>query len=144
MYSAHVFSMLLSIVVALSACNRAPEGSPEAVADGFVDAYFRRADQEAAKAYTALGASRMLDKEMADVRGVRDSGYLPTDASIDVAVERAERSMRGERVRFHYTVKFKDRKGEVVKHADVELAKLDDSWKVVRVGLSDKPPPTSE
>lgn len=119
-------------------CDRPKEGSPEAVADAFVEAYFRRADQAAAKQFTALGASEMLDKEIAEVAKVRGDGYTPAEASIDVAVERNSRSMRGKRVRFDYTLKFKDLQGEVVKHADVELAELDGSWKVVRIGLANK------
>ena len=38
-------------------CDRPEPGSPELVADAFVDAYFRHADQERAKQYTAFGAS---------------------------------------------------------------------------------------
>lgn len=127
----------------LAACDKPAEGSPEAVADAFVDAYFRRADQAAAKEFTALGASRMLDQEIEEVAKVRGEGYNPRDASLDVAVERGERSTRGKRVRFDYTLKFKDPKGDVVKHADIELAQLDDQWKVVRIALSDHAAPPS-
>ncbi len=133
----------LAFLVLLSGwgCDKPAAGSPEAVADAFVDAYFRRADQAAAKEFTALGASAMLDKELEDVAKVRADGYTPSDASLDVAVERGERSLRGKRVRFDYTLKFKDPSGEVVKHADVELTQLDDAWKVVRVGLADRAAP---
>jgi hypothetical protein len=124
-------------------CNKPKEGSPEAIADAFVDAYFRRADQAAAKEFTALGASRMLDKEIEDVAKVRADGYSPGDASLNVTAERGPRSARGNRVRFDYIVKFKDPKGDVTKHADIELSELDGVWKVVRIGLSDDPPPAA-
>ena len=44
-------------LVVLSGCNRAEVGSPEAVADAFCEAYFREADQEKAKQFTAFGAT---------------------------------------------------------------------------------------
>jgi hypothetical protein len=136
-------AMLLAAAMLLfGGCDKPKEGSPEAVADAFVDAYFRRADQAAAKQYTALGASRMLDKEIEDVSEAREDGYSPAEASLDVSVERGARSMRGKRVRFDYELKFKDSSGERIKHADVELTRLDDEWKVVRIGrLSDAPAP---
>jgi hypothetical protein len=125
-------------------CDKPAVGSPEAVADAFVDAYFRKADQGAAKEFTALGATRMLDKEIADVAEVRGEGYNPSDAALDVAVERGARSTRGTRVRFDYKLKFQDPNGEVIKHADIELAKLDDTWKVVRISLAaNAAPPAS-
>lgn len=132
-----------ALLVFVAACDKPQAGSPEAVADAFVDAYFRRADQVGAKQYTALGASRMLDEEIAEVAKVRDEGYNPRDASLDVAVERGERSSRGKRVRFDYTLRFKHSQGEVVKHADVELAQLDGQWKVVRVAVNDHAAPPS-
>jgi hypothetical protein len=131
-----------SLLIALLAggvvgCNRPADGSPEKVADAFVDAYFRRADQEGAKQFTAFGASRMLDQEIAEVQQLRKEGHTPSEAQIEVAVERGPRTTRDERVRFDYTLRF----GEAVKHADIELAKVDEVWKVVRVGLGDEPAP---
>ncbi|MCA9623241.1 MAG: hypothetical protein KC731_29680 [Myxococcales bacterium] len=117
-------------------CNKPTPGSPEAVGDAFVDAYFRRADQAAAKEFTAFGATKMLDDEIAEVKGVRDSGYSPTDASLAVEVTRGERRMRDARVRLDYQLRYPGRDGVDIKHADVELAEVDGSWKVVRLGLS--------
>jgi hypothetical protein len=135
---------LISVLLTIVACNRPEAGSPEAVGDAFVDAYFRRADQEKAKEYTAFGATRMLEKEIAEVKQVRDSGYVPTDAALGVAVERGARSMRGERVRFDYLLKYRGQDGgEQTKHADVELANVEGSWKVVRIGVGTAPPPSS-
>ena len=39
-------------------------------------------------------------------------------------------------MRFDYVIRYEDPHGEVVKHADIELAKVHDEWKVVRIGLS--------
>lgn len=112
--------------------------------DAFVDAYFRKADQEKAKQYTAFGATKMLDREIADVREVRDTGFSPGAAALGVEVERGARSKRGDRVRFDYTLRFGGQDGtEQVKHADVELAQVEGSWKVVRLGVSDEPPPAA-
>jgi len=126
------FSIVLG---ALGGCNKTDPGSPEAVADAFVEAYFRHADQEAAKQYTAFGATKMLEKELSEVKSLRDEGYGPSEASLEVAVERGARSERGERVRFDYALRFHDSHGDAVRHADVELAKIDGEWKVVRIGL---------
>ncbi len=131
---------MFTAVTLLVACNRSAAGSPEAVADAFADAYFGRADQAAAKPFTALGAAKMLDDEIADTRAVRDSGYTPSEANLNVKVDRGPRSSRGERVRFDYTVGYQ---GGVVKHADIELSQVDGGWKVVRVGVGDSPAPAS-
>lgn len=137
-------ALVLSAVLPapLMGCNRPEAGSPEAVADAFVDAYFRRADQEKAKEYTAFGATKMLDKEIADVKEVRDTGYTPGDAALGVAVERGARTTRGDRVRFDYILKYRGQdESEQIKHADVELANVEGAWKVVRLGVSDQAPP---
>jgi hypothetical protein len=129
---------LLSIC-ALLGCGRPPEGSPEAVADAFCDAYFREANQEKAMQFTAFGATKLLQKEIGDVKTLRES-YTPRDASLDVAISRGDRSERGRRVRFDYAIRFRNDKGEsVTKHADIELSKVDESWKVVRIGLAQRP-----
>ena len=98
----------------------------------FCDAYFREADQEKAKQFTAFGATKMLDDELREVRSVREGGYTPKDAQLEVEIERGERTTRGDRVRFDYVIRFEDQ----LKHADIELAKVHDDWKVVRIGLS--------
>lgn len=127
----------LALLLWGSSCDRVEAGSPEAVADAFADAYFRRADQEKAKEYTAFGATKMLDQEIAEVRGVRGDGYDPAAAQLDVAVERGQRSTRDHRVRFDYLVTYRSEAGEQQKHADIELSQVDGAWKVVRVGLSE-------
>jgi hypothetical protein len=139
-------AMALALLCLVVACDKAEAGSPEAVADAFCDAYFREADQAKAKQFTAFGATRMLDQEIEDVKGVRESGYDARDAQLDVAIRRGERTNRGERVRFDYVLRYEDRAGEVLKHADVELARVHEEWKVVRVGLSkqDSPPPLGD
>jgi hypothetical protein len=114
------------------------------VGDAFVDAYFRRADQEKAKQYTAFGATKMLEREIAEVKEVRDTGYMPGDAALGVEAERGARTKRGDRVRFDYLLRFRGQDGsEQVKHADVELADVEGSWKVVRLGVSDEAAPKS-
>ena len=111
------------------------ESAPEYIADKFADAYFRRMDQQAAREFTALGASDMLDRELELTRGVREQGYLPGEASAQVACRRSSRSMRGERVRFDYAIDIRREESEEHRVADVELAKLQGSWKVVRVDV---------
>src|SRR5450432_1076520 len=73
--------------------------APEYVADQFVDAYFRRMDQQGARQFTALGATEMLDRELELTRAVR-SQYSPEEAISEVACRRIGRHSRGERVRF--------------------------------------------
>jgi hypothetical protein len=64
--------------------------SSDYVADQFADAYFRRFDQEGALAYTALGATEMLDKELADTKSLRESGYTPAEAAANVTFVRGK------------------------------------------------------
>ncbi len=128
----------LALVFALSilplACAR--EGAPEQVADQFVDAYFRRMDQEKAKEYTALGATEMLEKELRDVAQLRKDGYGPREAQGgQVEVRRKESQQRDQRVRVPYEIVLKSEGNENIRDADVELANIHGAWKVVRVGL---------
>jgi hypothetical protein len=106
--------------------------SSEYVADQFADAYFRRFDQESALAYTALGATEMLDKELADTKALRESGYTPAEAAANVSFTRGSATPRDARVDYHYVVTAKaEDTAPVVREADVELAKIAGAWKVV-------------
>jgi len=112
------------------------QGAPEQVADAFVEAYFRHADQEKAKEYTALGATEMLEKELQDVAQLRKDGYTPAEAGADVRVHRGEPTKRDQRVRFPYEIEVRSESGQTTREADVELASIRGTWKVVRLGLS--------
>jgi hypothetical protein len=106
--------------------------SSEYVADQFADAYFRRFDQESALAFTALGATEMLDKELADTKALRESGYTPAEAAANVTFKRGEATSRDARVDYHYVVTASaEDTPPVVREADVELAKIGGAWKVV-------------
>jgi hypothetical protein len=106
--------------------------SSEYVADQFADAYFRRFDQESALAYTALGATDMLDKELADTKALRETGYTPAEAAANVSYVRGDATPRGARVDYHYVITaHEDETAPVVREADVELAKIGGGWKVV-------------
>ena len=109
--------------------------APEYVADQFVDAYFRRMDQQAARQFTALGATEMLDRELDLVRSVRSQGYTPDEAAAQVVFRRTAKNTRGERVRFDYEITIKHDESEEHRAADVELAKIQAAWKVVRVDV---------
>jgi hypothetical protein len=108
---------------------------PEYVADQFVDAYFHRMDQQGARQFTALGATEMLDRELDLVRSVRADGYTPDQAADQVVCKRTARATRGERVRFDYEITIKHDQAEEHRAADVELAKIQTAWKVVRVDV---------
>ena len=125
---------LVLTLVTLAGC--AKQGAPEQVADAFVDAYFRRADQERAKEFTALGATEMLDKELKDVAQVRKQDYNTGEtAGAEVSVHRGEPTRRDERVRVPYEIVVKAGGAESVRDADVELANIRGAWKVVRLGM---------
>jgi hypothetical protein len=117
----------------LAGCTK--KGAPEQVADAFVDAYFRQADQEKAKEYTALGETEVLDKELRDVAELRKQGYGPSEAGANVDVKRGPSSRREQRIRFPYEIVIRTDGGETRRTADVELADIHGAWKVVRVGL---------
>jgi hypothetical protein len=119
-------------------CARHDPGTPEEVADAFAEAYFQRMDQEKAKEYTALGASKMLDEELRSVAQLRKEGYGPAEAAgSQVAVQRGESTKRDQRVRVAYRVIVKlEGGGEDVQDVDVELTQIEHVWKVVRVGVA--------
>ena len=112
---------------------------PEYIADQFVDAYFRRMDQQGARQFTALGATEMLDRELELVRTVRSQGYTPDEAAAQVVYRRTARGSRGERVRFDYDITIKHDESEEHRAADVELAKIQAVWRVVRVDVKTRP-----
>jgi hypothetical protein len=116
-----------------TACS--DKSGPEYIADQFVDAYFRRMDQQAALQFTALGATEMLDRELDLTRAVRGQGYTQEEASAQVSYHRKSRATRGERVRFDYQIDIKREDSEEHRAADVELAKIQTAWKVVRVDV---------
>jgi hypothetical protein len=129
--------LTLALSTALPGCTK--QGAPEQVADAFVDAYFRHADQEKAKEYTALGATEMLERELRDVAQLRKDGYTPTEAAGgDIQVHRGESSRRDQRIRFSYEIMVKNENVQTVRDADVELASIRGGWKVVRVGLKQR------
>jgi len=111
------------------------KSAPEYIADQFVDAYFRRMDQQAARQFTALGATDMLDRELELTRAVRGQGYTQEEATGQVACRRKARATRGERVRFDYEIDIKRDDSEEHRSADVELTKIQAVWKVVRVDV---------
>jgi hypothetical protein len=126
------FALLLALASA-SGCKKAAPNTPEGVADSFVEAYFRQMDQQRAKEFTALGATRMLEAELTEVQDVRKEGYAP--ASVEVAVHRGEPVPRDERIRIPYEIEIATEAGKQVRDADVELSRIDGAWKVVRVGV---------
>ncbi|MEJ7733571.1 MAG: hypothetical protein WKG00_30795 [Polyangiaceae bacterium] len=130
-------SLALPAVLALVACAQAT--GPEAVADAFADAYFRRMDQQKAKEFTALGASAMLDAELREVSEIRKEGYDPGEAGAAVTLKRGPSSHRDQRIRIPYEVVIKHDNVETTRDADIELTQLEGSWKVVRVGLTARP-----
>jgi hypothetical protein len=130
----------IAVTLTLAGCEK--QGAPEQVADGFVDAYFRRADQEKAKEFTALTATEMLDRELRDVSQLRKDGYTPTEAGGgDVEVKRGASTRRDQRIRFPYVIVVKNNGAETVRDADVELASIGGVWKVVRLGLTQRAQP---
>ena len=130
------FTVIVFSLGLLSACK--DHAAPEYVADKFVEAYFQRMDQQAAREFTAFGATEMLDRELELTRGVREQGYLPSEASAQVSWRRTGRSTRGERLRFDYDIDIRREGSEDHRLADVELAKVQAGWKVVRVAIQTK------
>jgi outer membrane PBP1 activator LpoA protein len=124
--------VVLASAVVLSGCHDA--ASSEYVADQFADAYFRRFDQEAAMAQTALGATEMLDKELKDTKSIRES-YSPAEAAASVTFTHGPPTPRDARVDYHYviTARADDDSPPVIREADIELAKIAGAWKVVTV-----------
>jgi hypothetical protein len=80
----------------------------------------------------------MLDREIDLARSVRDGAPVAAAAVSDVAVRRAARSVRGERVRVTYEIAFGGEGGETKRSADLELARIDATWKVVKVDVKSR------
>jgi hypothetical protein len=129
--------LLVALALALATLvGCAKQGAPEQVADAFVDAYFRRADQERAKEFTALGATEMLDKELKDVAQLRKQDYNTGETSgAEVSFHRGQPTRRDERIRVPYEIVVKAGGAESIRDADVELANIRGAWKVVRLGM---------
>jgi hypothetical protein len=127
-----VVSLSLASLLAFGCADKA---APEYVADQFADAYFRRMDQQAARQFTALGATEMLDRELDLVNSVRAQGYTPEQAAAHVVCQRKSRGARGDRIRFDYDIAIRHEEAEEHRSADVELAKIQSAWKVVRVDV---------
>ena len=125
-----------ALTVALGGCKK--KDGAEQVADAFAEAYFQRADQEKAKEYTALGATQMLNDELREVEKLRKEGYTPSDAALDIRVNRGSSTTREQRIRFPYEVTVRSEGVETVRDADVELAQIQGAWKVVRVGVKQR------
>jgi len=123
----------LGLAAGPGACT--DKAAPEHVADQFAEAYFRRIDREAARQYTALGATEMLDREIQLIRSVHAGGPAADNAASDVTVRRRGRSLRGDRIRFDYEITARSEAGDLVRSADVELARIQSAWKVVRVDV---------
>src|SRR5580698_1616413 len=122
--------LLVLPLVVFGACR--DPASSDSVADQFADAYFRRFDQDSALAFTALGATEMLDKELADTKAIRESGYTPAEAAANVTFTRGPATPRDARVDYRYEVTARSEDTEpVVRQVDVELAKIGGGWKVV-------------
>ena len=132
----NVVTVATAVLFLFLACQN--RGAPEYVADEFVEAYFRRMDQQGARQFTAFGATEMLDRELELTRSVREQGYLPSEAAAQVNWKRTGRSARGERVRFDYTIDIRREGSEDHRTADVELAKVQSGWKVVRVAVQSR------
>lgn len=125
---------VLAVYLFMSACK--PGTGSDQVADRFADAYFRRFDQEAALSYTALGATEMLDKELADTKAIRESGYSQAEAAASVTFTRGPATKRDARVDYRYVVVARVEDGAPLTHeADIELAQIGGAWKVVSVHL---------
>jgi len=132
----------LALALSLSAgCKKKLENTPESVADAFVEAYFQRADQQSAKEFTALGATKMLEAELREVQEVRKDGYAP--GSVEMAVRRGEPSPRDERVRIPYEIEIQTEGMKQVRDADIELSRIDGAWKVVRIGVKARDVPAA-
>lgn len=112
--------------------------APERVADQFAEAYFRRMDPLAARPFAALGAGEMLDREIGLARSVRGEGPASVRAAAEVALQRQGRSVRGERVRVGYEIIFRSEGGDSKRWADLDLARIEAAWKVVRVDVRAK------
>ncbi len=106
------------------------------MADAFVDAYFRQMDQQRAKDFTALGATHMLDAELASVAEIRKEGYTPS--SVSVVVHRGTSTPRDQRIRVLYEIEIEADGAKQVRDADIELTRIDNNWKVVRVGVAQR------
>lgn len=126
----------VALTVALGGCKK--KDGAEQVADAFAEAYFQRADQEKAKEYTALGATQMLNDELREVDKIRKDGYTPSQAALDIRVNRGTSTTREQRIRFPYEVIVRFEGVETVRDADVELTQIQGAWKVVRVGVKQR------
>ena len=84
----------------------------------------------------------MLDAELRSVAQIRKEGYTPSEAAgSEVTLRRGAPTTREQRLRFPYEVMVKLPDGtSSIRDADIELTQIQGTWKVVRVGLTQRAP----
>ena len=94
---------VLLVCVGLVACGRgSPKSEAQTVADRFVDLYFVEVDQQAALSLSIGLAQEALDKELAEVREVRATGYGPEQAKPKTYYKRTVFQIEGDGARAVY------------------------------------------
>jgi hypothetical protein len=133
---------LLVAVLAL-ACSQTSSASK--VADRFVDYYFVEIDQEKALPLTTATARVKLEEELRQVKTVRDSGYVPSQAKASVYYERTYLRQEGTSARAIYDITIKAGSTEDYRHVLVSLSATHGTWRVssftIREGKAEKAPP---
>lgn len=124
-------------------CSRgAPRNEAEAVARRFVDLYFVEIDQEKALPLTTGPARAALEKELLEVRQVRQGGYRPEEAKATVYYEQAYLRVdeKAGSARAIYDLDIEAGPQKVERHVLLTLHNQDGgSWRVATYTLKDGP-----
>ena len=127
------------LAVLLVACGGGAKAGPEGAAERFLELYFVKIDQLAAREVTSGPAREMIEQELAEVAGVRAEGYGPDQSARSrITYERAwVGPVVDGSARFIYDITI-DVSGDT-QHRHVLLTVRDDAgtWKVATYTMKD-------
>ena len=124
--------ILLAVLVAAGCSKDTPANEPADVAERFLDLYLLEIDQERALPLTTGVAQQRLKDELANVAGVRATGYSASAAKPRIFYERAmlREDADAGRARAIYDITIKEGRGETRRHVMLSLTNRDEGrWK---------------
>lgn len=135
-------ALALAALVAAGCSKTSPANAPGDVTERFLDLYLLEIDQERALSLTTGIAHKRLEDEIAEVAGVRATGYTPAAARPRIYYQRAmlREDERSGRARAIYDITIEHPGGETRRHVMLSLTDRDDGrWKVASFTFVDGP-----
>lgn len=135
-------ALALAALLAAGCSKDAPANEPGDVAERFLDLYLLEVDQERALSLTTGVAHKRLEDELAEVAGIRATGYTPSAAKARIYYKRTMLREDGKsgRARAVYDLTIKHSGGETQRHVLLSLTNRDNGrWRVASFTFVDGP-----